>query len=138
MDQMTVMVRGLPVTVVSLEQLDQIVERYGDKAELSKKPKQSTESKGNNGSGTVSHDRVILEHLVQAGEEGVHTNALGDMLSRKGKAVKPGLLAWAIKIGLAADEANDPFEKARPAGGRGWKVKTTLLPLAKQLLEDMK
>ena len=36
------------------------------------------------------------------------------------------------------DAANNPFEKARPNGGRGWKLKPTMQTIAKEMLEEMK
>lgn len=45
---------------------------------------------------------------------------------------------WAMRIKLIADETNDPFEKARPGGGRGWKLKGSMVPVARSLLEEMR
>ena len=80
----------------------------------------------------------MLEHLLEFGDIGVHTNNLGDLLGRRGKAVKPALLQWATRINLTTDDGIDPFEKARPNGGRGWKLRGTMVPLARRLLEEMK
>jgi hypothetical protein len=60
------------------------------------------------------------------------------MLGRKGKAVGAALLQWGVRIRLVADQGNNPFEKARPNGGRGWKLKSSMIPIAKQMLMDMK
>ena len=143
---MRVNVGGLDVTVDTIEELEQLVHHFGQngvpkqpspKATPSA-PNPAAPSAGNGNGGSVVQDRVILHHLIDAGEVGVHTNHLGDMLGRKGKAMKPALLQWAVKVKLATDETNDPFEKSRPGGGRGWKIKPTLMAMAKELLASMK
>jgi hypothetical protein len=139
---MKVTIQGLDVSVDSMDELEELIQRFGGSAtpgDASKKKHVSSPTNGSNGeTNSVTHDRVILQHMVDAGDVGVHTNTLGDMLGRKGKAVGAALVQWAIKIRLVADASNNPFEKARPSGGRGWKLKATMMSIAKQLLEDMK
>jgi len=141
--KMKINIQGLEVIVDSVEELQQLIDHFGSADASEKSPKKANGSPtGNGGSGgnggSVVHDRVILQHLVEAADTGVHTNTLGDMLGRKGKSVGPALLQWGVKIKLVAEETNNPFEKARPNGGRGWKLKSTMLPIAKQMLDEMK
>jgi hypothetical protein len=138
---MKVHIGSLEITVENLEELDQLVQRYGGEQPSHRAVDQPSENgsvQRANGGNSVAHDRVILGHLIEHADTGVHTNTLGDMLGRRGKAVKPALNQWAIKVRLMTEDGIDPFEKARPNGGRGWRLRATLLPIARQLLEEMK
>ncbi len=138
---MKVMIGKLTILVESKEDFDQLREWCGQEMINNPAPEKNRNGNGSTLSeagGTPARDRLILEKLVESGDTGILTTVLGDWLGRKGKAVGPGLLQWAIRVGLVTDDTNNPVEKARPEGARGWKLKSSFIPYGKKLLEDKK
>lgn len=131
-------VRGIEIEV-TLEEFDQLIERYGtDAGSPSVSPKPPDNSGGGGGGarrggGGGVADGVILKTLVEAGSGGVEVNRLGDLLGRKGKAMRGAAKAWANRVGLATNADHDPFEECRVGSRRGIRIKPSLMELAKAL-----
>jgi hypothetical protein len=120
---------------VSLEELDELVRRYGQGSDDPRVPTKPNAPSLNG----VARDKVILDRFIQAAINGIGTKELGDLLGKHGRGVKPALRKWAIRIKLVTpEEANLPVEKARPGGGRGWRLRPTLLPVAEELVKGSK
>jgi hypothetical protein len=122
------------------EELDLIVSRYGGQlesgtAENGHSPE--TSRRRNGGAETAPGDRVVLERLIDAGNEGMPTQDLGDILSKRGKSIRPGLLSWAQRVGLIGDKSIDPFEDTRIGSRRGARLKPSFQPVARELLNRL-
>lgn len=127
----------------TMDELDVLIERYGGAIELtgaSAAGPHSDERRPNGQShGSASPaDRVVLERLVHASTTGVPTQEVGEVLGRRGKAIRPGLMNWAQRIGLVQEGGADPFEDCRADGTRrGVRLKPSLVPVAQKLLNSM-
>jgi hypothetical protein len=143
---MKIKIGPVEVSDLSLDELYALLDRYADKAELSGIPtKEGAESKchaegggGNGGCYSASHaDRVVLEKLVQSGNAGVSTQDLGEILGRRGKAIRGALQSWAKRVGIVQDDSIDPFDECRADGTRrGVRLKSSLLPVAAKILAN--
>jgi hypothetical protein len=132
-------IRGIEITDITLEELDDLIQRYGEDASTGPGLPSPKPGNGSGANGGSPQDRIILERFVAGGSNGVHTTELGHLLGKQGKGVKPALDRWAKRIKLVVeDNSGDPFEKARPDGDRGWRLRSALLPVAAALLEEMK
>ena len=85
---------------------------------------------------TGAADTVLLRKLVDAGTTGMTTDDIGTILGRRGKAAKKALDEWGVRIGLPTAENADSFEFARVGTRRGWRLKATLLDVAKHLMSQ--
>jgi hypothetical protein len=116
----------------TMDELHELIERYGGDVEVSTATTGGSAQKdrrvsGANGNGTASPaDRVVLERLVHAGTAGVPTQEVGEVLSRRGKAIRRGLISWAQRIGLVQEGTR-----------RGVRLKPSLIPVAEKLLASM-
>ncbi len=136
---MKIRIGNIEIEDVSLDELDEIVARYGD-ATLSK-PSGSEEgaaagSKKANGGGNPQRstpDTVLLKKFNDAQPGGVKTGEVGAMLGKQGKAIRPAAKVWAHRIGLTQDESVDPFSDCRVGTQRGMKINEHLVDLAKEL-----
>src|SRR5688500_2579125 len=93
---------------VTFDELDELVRRYGNvtvEGSVAAVPPQ----RSNNGR-TTSHgtpaDIVVLNRLVAA-PNGVSAREIGEILGRRGKAIRRGAREWAVRIGLVNDENVD-------------------------------
>jgi hypothetical protein len=124
------------------EDLDELIGRYGNKVEGAvgndddQLGQQDGTPKRRNG-GTSAGDRVVLERLVNAGNLGLPTQELGEILGRRGKSIKPGLLDWARRINLVNDKNIDPFEDTRVGTRRGARLKPSFQSVARELLNRL-
>jgi hypothetical protein len=133
-----------PIEIVdpTWEEVDAIIERYGGRLEgtpaIGDEPAGVPEPSGRrrNGGATASA-RVVLERLIAAGNIGVPTQDLGEILGRRGKSIRPGLMAWALEIGLVSDRNIDPFEDTRVGSRRGARLKPSFQSVAKELLSRL-
>jgi hypothetical protein len=137
----------IEISDLSLDELYALLDRYAEGAELPGLPananrdnKNQDEGGGGNGNGhPASHaDRVVLEKLVRSGDAGVSTQDLGEILGKRGKAIRGGLHSWAGRVGLIQDDSIDPFDQCRADGTRrGVRLKASLLPVAEKILANM-
>lgn len=135
---MKVRIGAIEISDVSLDELDELVKRYGTSTI------QSADNEGN-GSGDSKHrthpkagnsthgnttDTVVLRQFVEAGNQGVPTEHLGEMLGRRGKATRGAAREWAHRIGIVSDASIDPFEDTRVGTKRGLRIKPSLMAIA--------
>lgn len=117
---------------VSLEELDELVQRYGNIVATSGEggaAHPGVKPKVGEHHGTT--DSVILKKLVDAGTQGVPTSVLGDMLGRRGKATRGAARKLAQRMGVVSDPAIDPFEESRVGTQRGLRIKASFMDIAK-------
>lgn len=143
---MKIKIGPIEVSDLTLDELYALLDRYAESAELSGSPASTgadstnrTESGVSNGGGHQgSHaDRVVLEKLVRSENAGVPTKDLGDILGKRGKAIRGGLQSWAGRVGLIQDDNIDPFEECRADGTRrGVRLKPSLLSVAEKILAN--
>lgn len=135
---MKVKIGSLEITVESLDELDEIVKRYGGST-IEASPKSDSNHKPHVPSGgTKSHvgtaaDGVVLTKLIEAGLNGVPTNVLGEILGKRGKGARGALRKWSKRIGLSSDDNLDTFEDCRSGTQRGIRLKSSFLDVAKSL-----
>jgi hypothetical protein len=131
---MKVKIGKLEIVDVTLEELDELIERYGGSIETA--GENSTAKQGKNvqaGIADGTRDSVVLRAFVEAGANGVSAKKVGSLLGRSGKAMRGAAKQWAARIGLTHDAANDPFEECRVGTARGIRVKADLQDLLKGL-----
>jgi hypothetical protein len=129
----------------TMDELQELVQRFGGAFEVAAVGSGThLEDRRHAGTNGQSHgsaspaDRVVLERLVNAGTTGVPTQEVGEVLGRRGKAIRPGLINWAQRIGLVQEGGADPFEECRAEGTRrGVRLKPSLVPVAQKLLTNM-
>jgi hypothetical protein len=122
------------------EEFDFIVSRYAGQvdsggSENGHSPEGARRRNG--GTETAPGDRVVLERLIEAGNEGIPTQDLGEILGRRGKSIRPGLIGWAQRVGLVNDDSIDPFEDTRVGSRRGARLKPSFQPVARELLNRL-
>jgi len=135
---MKVKIGNLEITVETLDELDELVKRYGGTtAEPTGDPIQAYAKSLSNGHqpgvGSEAADTVLLRKFVEAGGVGVTTIDIGTILGRRGKAARPALREWAKRIGLTTDDNLEPFEEARVGTQRGLRIKSSLQPVAEHI-----
>jgi hypothetical protein len=137
---MKIRIGALEIIDPSWEELEQLIQRFGgdfqssdiDEGENSELPRRR-----NGGASAAASDRVVLERLISAGNAGIPTQELGEILGRRGKSIRPGLQAWAVRIGLLTDKNIDPFEETRVGSRRGARLKPSFQPVARELLNRL-
>lgn len=135
---MKVKIGNLEVTVDSLDELDELVNRYGNLAATSADEAGKTLKRTGDSHpvGAGAADTVLLKKLVEAGDAGVTTIDVGTILGRRGKAARPALKEWAKRVGLTTDDNLEPFEDARVGTQRGLRIIKSLQPVAEHILKQ--
>lgn len=123
-----VRIRGVEVVCETLDQLDEIVERYGGEGAP------AAPKRANGGAAGPAGDAALLRELVNVGSTGLGSQTIGEMIGARGKGVPVALKRWALRVGLTQDESNFPLEPARPQGGRGWRLNDGAITIARHLL----
>lgn len=117
------------------DELDELVRRYGGAAEAEGEgTSQKPPKLGPKPMADGPRDSVILRVLVDAGLNGVPTKQVGELLGRRGKAMRGAAKIWAVRVGLTHEAGSDPFEDCRVGTARGIRIKPNLHDLAKELL----
>jgi hypothetical protein len=136
---MKVKIGNLEITVETLDELDELVKRYGN-ASIETSPQAEGGEKsgmhhaaGKSHAGAAPADRVVLKKLIDAGTVGVPTNVLGEILGKRGKGARGALRKWSKRIGLNSDDNFDTFEDCRSGTQRGIRLKSSFLDVAKSL-----
>lgn len=128
-----VRVRGVEIECDSLDDVDDLVERYGNASESVPLPRGAApatpRNSGSNSTGGTT-DTALLKALVQSGPSGVTSSLIGGMLNAQRKGIPSALTAWASRVGLP-DEA---CVAARPGGKRGWRLNEGALVGAREIL----
>lgn len=135
---MKVRIGNLEITVETLDELDELVKRYGN-APIASPDESAVRNLGDSRVGVVgasASDTVLLQRLVEAGDAGVTTIDVGNILGRRGKAARPALREWALRIRLTNDENIEPFEDARVGTQRGVRIIKSLQPVAEHILKQ--
>lgn len=129
-DTMIVRVRGVEIVCESLEELDQIIQRYGvEGAVRDGTGSIAVPSGGTAGAGGI--DVKLLRQFVQ-NPAGIPSPTVAGMLKATGKGIPGALTAFAARMHLAPDS----FEKCNPGGRRGWKLTEPALAAAQAVLSD--
>ena len=131
---MKVRIRGVEIHVESLDELDDLIERYGSTIAADDGEVNSTPSRRNSSPKLDTRDRVVLERLVQAGSTGVPSTELGKILGKMGRGTRGAARRWASRIGLVQHDNVDPFEECRVGTKRGLRIESAHLAVAKGLL----
>jgi hypothetical protein len=136
---MKVRIGSLEISDVTIEDLDELVKRYGGSSIEATQADSGQKPDGHDASiktplGGGHADVVVLRKLVEAGTNGVPTNVLGELLGKRGKGARGALRKWSKRIGLSSDENLDTFEDCRSGTQRGIRLKSSFLDVAKSLL----
>ncbi|HLY38565.1 MAG TPA: hypothetical protein VKU61_11050 [Candidatus Binatia bacterium] len=128
---MIVRVRGIEIVCESLEELDQLMERYGEAAATNGAASMSVGGSLSTHAGkkAVALDNGLLQAFAQS-PTGVQSKIVEGMLGIRGKAIRAALRAWATRVHLSPDT----IEKANPGGRRGWKLTSSGIAAAKALM----
>jgi len=136
---MKVKIGNLEITLETLDELDELVKRYGG-VSIDAEPETSAQKpsdgapRGKAPVGTTPADWVVLNKLVAAGVNGVPTNVVGEILGKRGKGARGALRKWSKRIALSPDDNLDTFEDCRSGTKRGIRLKQSFLDVAKSLL----
>lgn len=134
---------NLEFSDLTWDEVEQLVTRFGAAGESesssngSATTTQSTTGSTAAGSSNTA-DRSILAKMIAAGESGVLTTVLGDLLGKRGRAIPSGIAQWSIRIGLSGSEDVLAVEPARPEGKRGWRIKASMMHLAQEIASAKK
>ena len=132
----TITIKGIPVPVESIEELDEFIERYGsDVTVLTSDSGEGKRTRKGNAS-LAQNDRVMLKQFVERENKGVLNKDLGNFLGTAGKAIGPALRKWALRIGLAHEEKAQVFERFSRPDGRGYKLTPTFLKIAQEMVGE--
>jgi hypothetical protein len=140
---MKLRIGSIEILDATWEDLDELITRYGGKVEGAPtagdddSPATEHSAPRRRNGGAAAGDRVVLERLIEAGNNGVPTQELGEILGRRGKSIRPGLISWAVRIGLVSDKILDPFEESRVGSRRAARLKPSLHHVAKELLKGV-
>jgi hypothetical protein len=131
-------VKGVPVPVDSWEELDELIQRYGGDVGLAGI---DLGSEGASRTRRMSHhlptaDRAILQKFVERENKGLLNKDLGAFLGAERKSIRPALRKWAAKIKLADSEDARVFESFNRPDGRGYKLSSAFVHIAKALVEE--
>jgi hypothetical protein len=136
---MNVRIGPLEITNISADELDMLIKRYGkvpataSTEQHSNKIHAATNLSNGSGNGDVN-DVVALKKLVEAGDSGMKTNDIGQILGKRGKSARPAIKAWARRIGLTKDgDTSEATEDCRVGTSRGVRIMPNLLDVAKML-----
>jgi hypothetical protein len=131
---MIVRVRGVEVVCETMEELDQIIERYGDAGASPigtlLGPSQPAASSLNGAARKAAAlDNGLLQAFVNS-PAGVQSKIVEGLLGIRGKAIPFALRAWAKRVHIAPET----IARANPGGKRGWKLNESGIAAARALM----
>jgi hypothetical protein len=132
-------VNGFVIEVDSLEGVDELMSRYGGATAASHQAEDRKPHTAHTPEHHLNHhahspqDKVLLRRLVAAGNAGIEASAVGDLLGKKGKGIRPALRAWCSRVKLSTDGGGDAFEPKRVGTKRGFRIRTNFLEVARTL-----
>lgn len=112
---MIVRIRGVEIVCESLEELDRLLERYGEAGAITAGPQ--LPSPGRSGGAPPSVDMTLLRALIGA-PAGIPSPTVQGMLGARGKGIATAFKAWCGRMHLPPDAV----EQANPRGKRGWRL----------------
>ena len=131
---MKVRIKGVEIYVETMDELDELIDRYGSEISTNEGESGVTRARQNSSKGLDTRDRVVLKTFVDAGSTGVPTVELGKMLGKRGRGTRGAARKWAERVGLSSDHTLDPFEECRVGTQRGLRIEAAHLAIAKGLL----
>ena len=133
---MKVRIGKLEIILENMDELDELIEKYGSVIADSGGETPNTSIRRSTGGGGIDdrRDRVVLETLINAGSSGILATELGKMLGKRGRGTRGAAKRWAVKVGLVTDGGVEPFEEIRIGSQRGIRLDSTHLAMAKGLL----
>ena len=136
---MKVRIGNIEISDISLEELDEIVTRYGGATgeNISEVRIQSPQKTHGLPPGTKHADLVLLTKIVDAGSSGVAAQEVGEILQRQGKALPSAVEAWARRVGLM-DGTIVPYEYCRVGTRKHIRIKAALIDVAKRMAAQAK
>lgn len=132
-------VNGVHIPVDSWEELDELIQRYGGNvgvAGIEGAAENTHRSHRRGGHHLPTTDRAILKNFFERENKGLLNKDLGAFFGVEGKAIKPALRKWGVKIKLADSEEARVFESFNRPDGRGYKLSPAFMHIAKALLEE--
>ena len=133
---MKIRIGSLVLEDVTPDELDHLVTRYGGTVQEAATSESRRTPAAHTGNGSTAADRVVLTRLIQAGNDGVPTAEIGDILGRRGRAIPNALRDWSIRVGLVSDQNIEALESARPEGRRGVRLRSGFVAVARELSEN--
>lgn len=140
---MRVKIGGLDIFDVSVDELEEIMVRFGIKVPIedhhfsvdgvNSSPYKITREP----SVSPSRDLVVLERFIDAGSTGVPVTELGHIFGKQGKAIRSTVQEWAERV-LGIDGTFEPWEITRIGTQRGYRLKPAMLEVAKMLATSMR
>ena len=108
-------IRGVEVVVESIEEMDELIDRYGSGAAVS--PTGLSASASLVGPGAA--DTPLLRAFLGSHDRGLIVRDIKAILGIKGKVFGP-LKAWGARVGLSAKPDGTPFVTKRLTAGRAY------------------
>lgn len=132
---MKIKLGNLEISDVSLEDLDELVKRYGSGAAQSEAGTATPRANQNPAAtGHAAPDTVILRKLVDS-SDGVPINEVGSLLGKRGKAARTAIQQWALRVKLVQDNNVEALEYPRVGSKRNARLKQEFKDLAKEILQ---
>jgi hypothetical protein len=132
---MKIKIGNIEIDQISMDELDEIVKRYGnfDSASVNggAEPRLRQNDRQVLPNAQVS-DRVLLQKLVE-GEGAITANEIATILGKRGRATRSAAKQWAQRVGLTTDCNIEPFDDCRVGTQRGVRLKPSLLDVAKAI-----
>lgn len=133
----TIYIRGVGIPVESWDEIDELIQRYGEdqvsassgNEKEARKPKPSSTN-----SSLTQSDRALLERFIEGGSRGVINSDLTEALGKRGKGIKIELEKWARRVGISESDDVEPFESFNRYEGRGYYLKDHFLRVAQSIL----
>lgn len=133
-------VRGVHIPVDSWEELDELITRYGSDVVIPASDTPDSRPQGRShrqsSGGLATQDRAILKEFVENDSKGIVNRELGPFFGVSGKAINPALRKWAMRVRLADSENSTVFEPFNRPDGRGYRLSSTFMKVAKAILEE--
>ncbi len=125
-------IRGVQVQVESLEEMDDLIARYGGSGVAS--PQSGGIGRASEfGNEPHSADDSLLRALVASHNRGLLVHEIRDRLRVRGKVGGP-LKAWSIRVGLPSRRGGEPITAKRRSDGRSYCLTEEAFQVARRLL----